>query len=182
MKNNKEIMKMCECAIFVGLAIVIDIIMKAIPLFNMPNGGHVTLCGLILAIMSFRNGFKYGIIGCFVYATVDLLIAPYSTSMVSIILDYYVAFGIFSICGLFKKVFNKINVLNIIVFLTCLIICHSIRFVSSTISGILVWDTKLGASIAYNAPYVFVSLAVSVVVGLMIFPLLNKFSKDKEIE
>lgn len=178
--NNKEVLKMCECAIFIALAVVIDIAMEAIPFLNMPNGGHISLAGLVLAIMSFRNGFKFGIIGCIIYGIVSFLIDPHSTNILSILFDYVFAFGVFGICGLFPKVFNKINVLNVVIFIALLCFCHVVRFASSTYSGVIVWDTKWGASAIYNAPYVFASLGVAIVVGLSLLPLLNKFNRIEE--
>ncbi len=163
-----EIKILAETTILVAMAIVVDLVMKAVPILLMPNGGHITLAGLILVIMACRNGLFYGFCGCFIYATINFLMDGYTTHIVSILLDYYVAFGVFALGGLYN-VFKESNKKNMAIFIIILLFTHFIRFVSSTISGVIVWDTPWIGSIAYNGPYVLASCVVSILVGVAMF-------------
>ncbi len=170
MKNN-DLLKLTESSILVALAIVIDWAMKEVFLpLSMPAGGHVSIATLFLIFIGFRNGKNYGFIGCIVFAIVNWLLDGRVTNIWSIFLDYIIAFGIFGISGFFKNVIKENKQL---LFIAIFFVCTTIRFISSTISGIIAFDTPLWGSIVYNAPYTYVSFILSVILGCILLPKLK---------
>jgi len=68
---NISVKKITETAILVAFAIVIDVLFKLIPFLNMPQGGHVSIAMLAIIINGFRNGWKYGLAGGVLFATLN---------------------------------------------------------------------------------------------------------------
>ena len=87
--SRKRLIKdLIETSILVSLTVVLDLIFKAIPFMDMPQGGSVSLTMLPLLVISFRNGPKWGLIGGVLYAVINLLLDGKLYHWSSIFLDY----------------------------------------------------------------------------------------------
>ena len=141
-----------------------DLIFKAIPFMDMPQGGSVSLTMLPLLVISFRNGPKWGLIGGLLYAVINLLLDGKLYHWSSIFLDYLFAFGIMGIAGLFRtSVIKSNNVLSYVFLVIGSSIAVFGRLVFAVLSGIIAFETPFGASVAYNAPYVLISGALCII-------------------
>ena len=69
-----SVKKITETAILIALAIVIDVVFKLIPFFNMPQGGHISVAMLAIIINGFRNGWKYGLAGGLLFAILNWIL------------------------------------------------------------------------------------------------------------
>lgn len=183
--QKNQIQKFTESGVLLALATVLSFI----PLFNLPQGGTVTVCSLMpLAILAYRYGFKWGILCSFLYSLIQLVIGIKNISycktwvavVVVILFDYLIPYTVFGITGIFK---NKIKNQNLSISFG-MIFCALIRFLCHVFSGYTVWGewaegewlealcrilnvsspklTVLIYSVAYNS-YVLVDIAVSVV-------------------
>ncbi len=171
-----KIEKMVFTAMMVSAAFVIAILMKAMPLMKMPNGGSISLAMLPLFILGFTLGLKYGLIGGVVYAIVNFLSDGYAFHWASLVFDYLVAFGAIGLSGLFSKYALRGNkMINYVYFALGMIIPSLIRLAAHTLAGMLAWDTPFWASLTYNAPYLLISLAICLFVGFLIYPFLSKY-------
>ena len=174
-KTNKIVFT----ALMASAAFTIAIIMKLIPFTKMgASGGSLSLAMLPIFIVGYILGTKYGILAGVTYAIINFFFDGYGYHWASIIFDYLLAFGCLGLCGIFKSKALKDNkLINYVYFSLGMIIPSIIRFLMHTIAGTLAWETPFGASAIYNAPYVFASMLLCLIVGILIFPQLRKISK-----
>ena len=113
-KTSKHIVAMTECSIMIALSTVLSII----KLVDMPYGGSVTIASMLpIVIAVFRHGMIWGAGTALVNSTVQLFIGLNTLSYFStwqsilaiILLDYIVAFGVFALSGIFKKIEKRQN-------------------------------------------------------------------------
>jgi thiamine transporter len=163
MNLKKETIKMLMTINLLAAAIVIDIIVSAIPGLNlsMPFGGKffgLSMFPLILIGMLF--GLKYGLISGLIYAiynfgfdylvyldTLRITLESWTGEtwgawkIISlIVLDYVIPFMAFGLSGFFAKALYKKSV-----FVTSILAVSFVRLVSATLSGVILW----GSSIVY---------------------------------
>lgn len=176
-----KIEKMVFTAMMVSLAFVVSIIMKAIPLMRMENGGSISLAMLPIFIIGFSLGLKYGFIGALSYAVINFLSDGYAFHWASLVFDYLLAYGALGMSGLFANYALKGHKkINYIFFALGMIIPSLLRILFHTISGIMIVENiGIVGSLIYNAPYVLISLGLCLVVGFIIYPYLEKYLYKK---
>ncbi len=143
-------------ALCLGLAFVLSYI----KLFEMPQGGSVTLLSsLPIILFGYLYGWKHGFIVAFTYSLLQMIQSPgYIISVPQALLDYVIAFTILGVAGFFRK--------NIIV-ATC--ISYALRYCSHVIAGLL-WYTEYNTTqysglvyvLLYNA-FLLIELAICLV-------------------
>lgn len=176
MKTTK---KLVLTAMMVSLAVTIDLIMKMIPILDMPSGGSFNLNMLPLFFLAFIVGPVYGIIGGVAFGLLNFFLDGYGFSWASIFLDYTIAFGVIGIAGFFKSALKG----NYIAFVGSIILCAFLRFLSSTASGILMYVDELGfkealvLSAEYNGWYMLASTAGVIAIGLLVYKPVSKYAK-----
>lgn len=159
MKNSK-VRKLTESAVMAALSIVLSFIKLA----DMPYGGSVTVAAMApIVFIAYRNGPLWGLGAGFVCSVVQLLSGTnafsYATSAAAVIaialLDYFVAFTVFGLGGLFRKMKNQTAGMLLGAFL-----CSLLRYLCHVISGCTVWAgvsipsaDGLLYSLIYNSAY-----------------------------
>ena len=160
-----------------GIMIALAQILSYIKIFEAPYGGSVTAGSMVpIIIFSLRWGYKKGILVGFTYGILQFVLGPkYSYHIISLLMDYFVAFSALGLAGLF----NDSRAGSIMG--TCLAVF--VRFVCHVISGIVVFgsfapDTMNPAvySIIYNAAYLLPEMAISVLIVSVIYAPLKKAS------
>ena len=105
-KRKLTLRCLCEGAIMLALAQVLGYI----KLWQLPNGGSVTLSMLPIFVFCIRWGFGPGLLVSFAFGLLQLFLdVAYSAAWQSIIGDYLLAFAVKGIAGLFKGKKNGIN-------------------------------------------------------------------------
>ena len=84
-----------ECAVAVALAVLCSFI----KVWEMPQGGSISLTMVPLFVVSFRRGGVAGVISGCVYGAVSLIFAGAIYHPMSIVLDYILAYGLVGISG-----------------------------------------------------------------------------------
>ena len=174
--RHDQVKMFVESAIFVALAVVLDLIFKLIPFCNMPQGGHISLCMLPIIINGFRNGWKYGILSGLVYAIINFFVDGMTLHIGSILFDYIFAFSILGFSGFFQKQGRNIVKFNLIIFAVCFV-----RYLFHSLSGMIFfkeyaalpesWNVTGNAIyfvysfIYYNLPYMGLSTILCMIVG-----------------
>ena len=94
-----------EASIFIALTIVLKNILP--PLFQMPQGGSVSIAGLVpLLWFALRRGLKWGVFAGFLYGLIHIFLpGSYIIDPVQGLLDYPLAFATLGLAGLIKKPF-----------------------------------------------------------------------------
>lgn len=157
-----------------GILIALAQILSYVKIFEAPYGGSVTAGSMVpILIFSIRWGLGPGLLAGSVYGALQFILGPkWSFHILSILLDYVLAFGLLGLAGLFKdfkKVFLGIT------------LGVSGRFLSSVLSGVIIFAayTPEGMnpwvySMIYNGGYLIPELIIScVLVGILYKPLKN---------
>lgn len=161
LKSTKQILAMTECSVMVALSTVLSLI----KIIEMPYGGSVTVASMLpIVIAVYRHGALWGIGAALANSVIQLLLGlnnlSYFTTWQSIVaiivLDYVVAFGVFALAGIFKKIEKRQNY----ALLYGVILSSVLRYACHVISGATVWaglsiptEAALVYSISYNATY-----------------------------
>ena len=134
MTKTNLIKSIVETGILVALAVVLDILFKLVPVFNMPQGGHISLCMLPIIIIGFRRGLKFGLAGAILYAIINFMLDGFVWHVGSIFFDYLFAFGILGLSGLnfLRNSAKTIWKMCLIIFGLCFL-----RYVFHGLSGVL---------------------------------------------
>ncbi|GAV23988.1 energy-coupled thiamine transporter ThiT [Carboxydothermus pertinax] len=87
-----------------GLALALGVVLSLIKIWQMPQGGSVTLLSMLPVIyFAYTEGLLPGILVGVLYGLVQYLIEPYFAHPLQFLLDYPVAFGALGLAGLFAN-------------------------------------------------------------------------------
>ena len=87
-----------------GLMLALAVILTAFPFYRMPNGGSVTLGGMLpLFFISFAYGPEVGMLAGFAYSLMNLVMAPYILHPVQVLFDYPLPFMALGLAGCFPR-------------------------------------------------------------------------------
>ncbi len=149
----------------VAISVAIAVVCSFIRLWEMPQGGSVSLTMIPLLLISVRRGMATGAMAGGIYGLISMLLAGVVYHPASILLDYLLAYGLLGIAGLFGK-----NLAGIVAG-SCVGVAG--RFISSLISGAVLfaeyapegqnpWIYSLGYQAAYMVPELIICIAVLV--------------------
>ena len=172
--------------VYGALCIALGFALSYVRLFEMPQGGSVTLASLLpLMLYSYAFGIRKGVFIGIIYGLLQFIQAPWFYHPMQFLLDYPIAFCAVGLSGLLRelKLFDKIKPLQ---FALSAIIAIIIRYLSHVISGIFVFGSgdpenysAVAWSFLYNS-FAFVDLAIALVAGCALtasksfYKLLNK--------
>lgn len=177
MKKNWTVKMLVEG----GLCIALSFVLGYIKLFSMPQGGSVTAGEMIpIIIFALRHGSLPGIVVGALYGFVQMLFGGSIFHPVQAILDYPVAFGVLGLAGLFSSEFEKTKkILPVIKGASLGIV---LRMIAHTLTGAIFFasyapegQNPWAYSIIYNASYLLVEFAITIVI---IYLLRNVITKD----
>ena len=172
-----------ECALMIALGTVL----ANIKIFELPNGGAVTLFSMVpFILVSFRHGAKWGLFTGFVNSLLQMLLgfyappAPGLLPLVGmILLDYVLAFTLLGLACVFVKPFkNRLLGVAVGTAIVCLI-----RFLCSFLSGVLIWGNlneglpEWVYSLTYNGSYMLPETILSVVAVVLLHKAAPKLFK-----
>lgn len=134
--------KIAISAMMLALAVAFAAIAKYIPFLHFPQGGSIAIAMVPLALVGYYCGAVWGTLIGMAFGVLDMLLdGYYGYTWVTIFLDYIIAFGFAGLCGIFRKSFfqKKASAL-----LFGMILFGVMRFLSSFLSGCIVWNTLNG--------------------------------------
>ncbi len=184
-QSRSKVRIMVECALMIALATLLSYI----PIFEMPQGGSITLCSMLPIMMaSWRHGLKWGLFTGFVHGVLQMMMGienvMYCTTILTmagcIALDYILAYTALGSADLFKRMFKNQNV-GIAV--SCVVV-GLMRLVCSFLSGMLIWGAYAPSempvwlySLTYNSSYmipeIILTTVAAVVVARLVLPRLS---------
>lgn len=182
---RKDISIITEIAIFVGVALVFDVIAGLFSPFK--YGGSISPAMLPIFIIAYRRGIKPGLLAGFIFGVLQAILAEalgygvfafivdegWWKFILMFMLDYIVPFTALGIAAIFPKPLEKKTS-----FILGISLASFLRYISHGISGVLVWDYYAGLAglnpwfysfIAYNLPYMISSYALCLLVGLILY-------------
>ncbi|MCF7926490.1 MAG: energy-coupled thiamine transporter ThiT [Candidatus Izimaplasma sp.] len=171
-----------EVALFISFAVVLEVVFTGLaaffPILQMPYGGRVSLSMFPLIVITYRHGFKWGVISGSIYGILNLMFDGVLYHPASLFLDYLFAFGVIGIGYIGVLVAGKTKT----GFVLTSIIAVFARFVFHFISGVVLFaaytpdsfTSEYTYSLAYNAYYLVPSLALVIIVGVIFY---NRFDQ-----
>ena len=184
MKNSKFTLRaLTEGAIFAALAQILSYL----KLFELPQGGSVTVAMLPIFIYCARWGFGPGMLASFLFGLLHLMLSgAYAWGWQSILGDYLVAYTALGLAGLFYR--NKNG------FFLGILVGGLARFLVHYVVGATVWaeympDTFFGMtmhspwfySVLYNGSYMVIDMILCLIVGLLLWKPLGKFIRGEDL-
>lgn len=167
----KETKRITEIAILIAVAAVLEAISTYIPFLHMPQGGSASLGMLPIFFIAFKYGVKDGLIAGFIFGILNFALGGFLIHWGSIIFDYFLAFTFLGFAGIFKGCTLENNRS----FVKGILLGGFLRYLMHSLSGVLFFSQYAGTEGAfiysflfYNLPYMAVSIALCIVVGLAI--------------
>ena len=177
MKNSIKLRALCEGAVIVALAQVLGYI----KLFQLPQGGSVTLNMLPIFLYCARWGFAPGMLASFAFSLLQLLMdGAYAWGWQSVIGDYLLAYSLLGLAGLFRDKRGG--------FFVGSLVGAFARFLAHYVTGATVWAEYMPEeffgmtmtspwvySALYNGSFIAVNLALTLLVGALLLRPLGKY-------
>lgn len=185
MKTSKKfgLRALCEGAIMVALAQVLSML----KLWELPQGGSVTIGMLPIFLYCARWGFGPGMLASTAYAVLQLVFdGAYAWGWQSILGDYLIAFAVLGIAGIFSK-------RKLAFFYGTVAGCIA-RFLVHWLVGATVWAEYMPErffgmsmtspwiySILYNGSYMLIDLILILVIGVILYRLMPKQMTNQRV-
>lgn len=160
MKKGISIKDITITALMIALAMILD----QIKLFQMPQGGCVTLFGMLpIILLGYLLGPKYGVIGGACTGLLNLIFGGYVIHPVQLFVDYILAFAVMGLSGLVREKKNGLTkgyILGVFLRYCSFVISGTVFFGSYAPEGFnaFVW------SVWYNLTYIFVETVMTLIV------------------
>lgn len=173
-QRRRTILSISLSAVFVALAVALEVIGKALPFLQLPQGGSISLTCLPLILASLTLGPGWGTACGALYGLINFLIDGYAFSWGSFIFDYVLAFAMMGLAGIFSRPFLRERMYG---FILGSILAMLGRYLSHCVSGAVFFadyapegvSAILYSFVLYNLPYCAGSLILDLAVGAAIF-------------
>ena len=176
MNGKQKLRALCEGAIMVALAQVL----RLLQLWELPQGGSVTLGMLPIFLYCARLGFGPGMLAAAVYAVLQLVFdGAYAWGWQSVVGDYLLAFAVLGVAGIFSR--SKLG------FFWGTVAGCVARFLVHYVVGATVWaeympeqffgmtmTTPWFYSALYNGSYMLIDMVLILIVGFILYKVMPK--------
>jgi thiamine transporter len=148
---------LAEATVFIALTIVLKDALP--PLYHMPQGGSVTIAGLVpLLWFALRRGIKYGVFAGVVYGMIHAILpGSYIIHPIQGLLDYPLAFAALGLAGAMKKTPIVGIAVGIVGRFLCSFAAGIVYFTSFSIDGVI-------GSATYNGIYLIPEFIITAIV------------------
>ena len=177
--SKKMIFSVCECAVFIALAVALSFIKIPLGAF----GGSIDFVMIPLFIICYRKGFSYGVASGMVFGLIKCIIGGgIGWGLPSVLLDYVLAYGACGLAGIFK---GKKYLFPLSAFIGCVM-----RFIIHFISGVTIYAISTEEKIAnvvtsnawlysliYNGLYMLPNTVIAVTVTALLIPVIDSLPK-----
>ena len=176
---NKSVKALCEAAIMIAIALVIDLLKDVLP-GQLPNGGSLLNVSMLpIVFFAIRYGAGWGAMAGFVFGTLNYVIGNgIAIDWTTIICDYFLAFSLLGFgAGLFKGRKGAAY--------WGTLVGGTLQFLSSYFVGVFVWgiympEEFLGLTMTspwfYSFLYNILWAVPNIVCTLIVFALLYRSS------
>ena len=163
-KTYSKTRTLVECALMIALGTVL----ANIKIFEMPNGGSITLLSMLpFILISFRHGVKWGLFTGFV------------NSLLQMLLGFYALLGL--ACVIAKPFKNRLAGVAVGTAAVC-----GIRFLCSFLSGVLIWGNLSDGlpawtySLTYNGSYMLPETILTTIAAVLIYKAAPQLFAEQE--
>ena len=171
------------CAIFIALAQVLSYL----KLFELPQGGSITIEMLPIFLYCARWGFGPGMLASFAYSILQaVLSSTYAWTWQSLIGDYLLAFTVLGFAGACSKLKGG--------FFIGTVVGSVARFLVHYVVGATIWaeympETFFGLTMTspwfysalYNGSYMLIDMVIVLIVGALLWKPLKKYITGEDL-
>ena len=159
---------------FAAVCIAMSFALSYLKIVEMPQGGSITIASLLpLMVYSYMFGTKKGVFAGMIYGILQAFQDTYILHPAQFLLDYPIAFGAIGLAGMFAN--NKALKYPQLRFALGAVVAGLGRFLMHFVSGIFAFGYFANIqpvwlySLVYQAGYVLPDIAISIVVGVLVF-------------
>lgn len=160
---------------YASLSVALGFVLSFIKLFEMPQGGSVTLASM-LPVMLFAAAYGAGpglLVGA-VYGLLQYLQGGWFVHPVQFVLDYPLAFAMIGLAGVYTHLPKKWSKWSLY---ACMVLAAMGRALSATLAGIFFWDTAPWASLVYNGTYLVPETVICILLAIPVAPRVMRIMK-----
>ncbi len=182
--SHRNLRALCEGAIMVALAQLLGYL----KLYSMPYGGSITFVMLPIFVYCARWGLSRGLMASFALGILQLVLdRAYGIAWYSFLGDYIFAYGLLGLAGIFHKQkfgFFYGTLLGSFARFAVAWVLGALAYAEATPTNSVFGIDNLGPwvySLIYNGSYIFASMLLCLVVGLVAYKPLGKFLRGEDI-
>ena len=164
---------------FAALCIALSTVLRYIKIFEMPQGGSVTLASMFpLMLFAAAYGVGPGMLVGAAYGFIRYMTGGWFVHPVQFLLDYPLAFALIGLTGLYVHLPHRWNAWSLY---ACMILGAIGRAASATLAGVFFWDTAFWPSLVYNGTYLIPDTAICMVVAVPLAQRLLKIMRKDTV-
>ena len=161
---------------YAALSIALSFVLSYIKMFEMPQGGSVTLASMLpLMLFAAAYGVGPGLLAGAAYGLLQYLQGGWFVHPIQFLLDYPLAFALIGLAGLYKVLPKAWQGWSLY---ACMIVGALGRALSATLAGIFYWDTAPWASLVYNGTYLVPDTLICIVLAVFVGKRIIKMMKN----
>ena len=138
-----------------ALLIALATVLGQIKVFEMPQGGAVTLFSILpIAVCAYLLGTRRGVMAGFCVGLINLIFGPYVIHPVQLLMDYPIAFGAVGLAGITRNYRNGLTtgyIIGLIGRYICAVLSGVIFFGAYAPEGFNAWTWYLWYNLTYLA-------------------------------
>jgi thiamine transporter len=169
----------------IGLTLALAAVLNTVKVFEMPQGGTISLVMLPLIVLAMRRGPRVGVLAGLLYGVIDVMIDPFIVHWAQLLLDYPIAYGAVGLAGIFSKTLRRGLVagktLHAVLagLLPGVVLAAAARYAAHVTSGVIFFaefaegQPVLAYSAVYNL-YVAVSAVACFAAAAVLMPVLER--------
>ena len=147
-----------------ALMIALATVLGQIKVFEMPQGGSVTLFSILpIVVCAYLLGTRRGVMAGFCVGLINLIFGPYVIHPVQLLMDYPIAFGALGLAGLTRNSKNGLTkgyIVGLIGRYICAVLSGVIFFGAYAPEGFNAWTWSLWYNLTYLAAEGIITLIV----------------------
>ena len=166
----------------IGVAVALAVVLNFLKLWQMPQGGSVSLEMLPILVITLRWGVGAGMFSGLAYGLLQLMFGAYIIHPVQLIMDYPLPYMILGIAGYFK--IRKNDIIKPLRVFIAVLVAGGARMIVHVLSGVIFFASYAPEgqnvwvySTVYNASYLIPTIIVNYIVVLII---LKAFDRVKQ--
>lgn len=161
---------------YAALSIALSFVLSYIKIFEMPQGGSVTLASMLpIMLFAAAYGVGPGLLTGAAYGLLQYLQGGWFVHPIQFLLDYPLAFALIGLAGVHKHLPHAWHQWSLY---ACMVIGALGRAMSATLAGILYWDTAPWASLVYNGTYLIPDTAICIILAVFVGKRVMKIMKN----
>ena len=159
-EKKTDVRALTVSALMIALATVLGMI----KLFEMPQGGSVTLLSILpIAVCGYLLGTRRGVMAGFCVGLLNLIMGPYVIHPIQLLMDYPIAFGAVGLSGLARNAKNGLSkgyLIGIFARYICAVMSGVIFFGEYAPEGFNAWTWSLWYNLTYLAAEGIITLII----------------------